>query len=121
MDAHKPRIGGKELDDYSDQAVILVGKIDANTAFQGAQIVASDGASVEVDFADQQSDLSPYVEITGKVLESGRIEGWAVANLGDSFVLLSLFRHVIYAFMINGDTSVRVQCFMVTKALNRRF
>eukprot|EP00730_Choanoeca_flexa_P010444 TRINITY_DN1800_c0_g1_i1.p1 TRINITY_DN1800_c0_g1~~TRINITY_DN1800_c0_g1_i1.p1 ORF type:complete len:109 (+),score=24.09 TRINITY_DN1800_c0_g1_i1:111-437(+) len=85
MDAHKPRIGGKELDDYSDQAVILVGKIDANTAFQGAQIVASDGASVEVDFADQQSDLSPYVEITGKVLESGRIEGWAVANLGDSF------------------------------------
>eukprot|EP00045_Choanoeca_perplexa_P022440 m.9559 g.9559 ORF g.9559 m.9559 type:complete len:109 (+) comp9447_c0_seq1:113-439(+) len=85
MDAHKPRIGGKELDDYTDQAVILVGKTDSNTAFQGATVLASDGVQVEVDFSEQQSDLSPFIEITGKVLASGRVEGWAVANLGEAF------------------------------------
>ncbi|EDQ88483.1 uncharacterized protein MONBRDRAFT_37432 [Monosiga brevicollis MX1] len=70
MDAHKPRVGGHEFNDFVDTPVIVVAKVSDTTIASAAQIECSDGATVEVRFNDPQMPTSPSRSLQASVVRS---------------------------------------------------
>eukprot|EP01147_Barroeca_monosierra_P009971 gene9971-2147_t len=87
MDVHKTRLLGGDMNDHINETVVLIGEVLSHDGNNVVDLKSADGTQIRVIFDEAMSNLSKFVEVTGKVSPDGTLVGWTMTNFGENFDL----------------------------------